>query len=281
MSTSTAAIKLKSAFRAVTADIDRGLLSAPHVPAKSWQSTTAPQPMPELLNYSFSLDLLGVETPKDLAFAIKPNLPWADQHFVLERISGHPVNPGETYKIWADGKSAANHLREGRQFDHSYAERYWPKYAGQTPNGRLDPVNPLTQPMTGYRFPVGDLDDLITVLKKDPLTRQAYLPIWFPEDLGAIVHNNARVPCTLGYHFIRREDQFHCVYPMRSCDYMRHFRDDVYLTARLQAHVLETLRSVDADEWGQVRTGTLTMHMTSLHCFASDLYSLTARARND
>ena len=27
----------------------------------------------------------------------RPNLPWADDHFELERVSGQPINPGKTW----------------------------------------------------------------------------------------------------------------------------------------------------------------------------------------
>jgi hypothetical protein len=274
---------LKAQFDAACAHIDCLMLKAPKIPAKSWQSVKAPQAMPEIFNFSLGLDLEGHISIENLQKAIKPNLPWAERHFLEERVSRHPKNPGETYKIWQDGKSAENHLRDGEQFDHSYAERYWPMYAGKSEGGILPDDRKGLKPNVGYRFWYGDLDDLVDVLLDDPLTRQAYLPIWFPEDLGAIVSAKARVPCTLGYHFIRRDDKLHVIYPMRSCDYVRHFRDDVYLTIRLLQWVLDELKRKDdlggPDGWQDVTLGTFTMHITSLHCFESDLYSIENRVK--
>jgi thymidylate synthase len=236
--------------------------------------------MVELFNRSFTLDLRAEQDLGVIAEAIKPNLPWADRHFVEERVSGEPINPGETWKIWPYARSAAAHLREGEnvpQYDHSYAERYWPKYAGTTPDGCLpsDGEFFMDKPaISGIRFPIGDLADLVAVLIDDPLTRQAYLPIFFPEDtMGARM--GKRVPCTLGYHFIRRPmgnfgDFLHIVYPMRSCDYVRHFRDDVYLTIRLLLWVLEQCKGLDPDNWEDVQPGTFRMHITSLHMFRQD-----------
>src|SRR6185369_12458389 len=117
--------------------------------------------------------------------------------------------------------------------------------------------------------------DVIELMLKDPLTRQAYLPIFFPEDTG--VGDGGRKPCTLGYQFIVRPDEhdeprLHVYYPMRSCDLLRHFRDDCYLTVRLALWMLEQLRerSDYQQSWAKTRLATLSMHMTSLHCFVGD-----------
>ena len=88
------------------------------------------------------------------------------------------------------------------------------------------------------------------------------------------------MPCTLGYHFIRRDDRLHCIYPMRSCDYIRHFRDDVYLTLRLQLSILQQLAHRKPEQWANTRMGTLTMHITSLHCFEIDVTNLGHNWRN-
>jgi thymidylate synthase len=254
-------------------------MSAPSVPVASWQSTKAPQAMPEVFKYSFTLDLAGEMDLKVYAEAFRPNLPWADDHFREERASGCPINPGRTWRTWPFARSADTHRREGAedpQFDHSYAERYWPRFAGLTKGGTFGPEEGTPdklQPRQGVRFRYGDLADLVEVLGKDPLTRQAYLPVWFPEDLGAAVEGK-RVPCTLGYHFIMRNGLFHCIYPMRSCDFIRHFRDDVYLTVRLQLWVLSMLRFRFPEAWAKVNVGTFTMHITSLHLFEQDRENL-------
>lgn len=215
----------------------------------------------ELLNYSIHFPL----TTEHLDYyreEIKPNLPWADDHFDLERVSGEPINPGHQWKNWPYSKSAAQHV--DKQFSHSYAERYWPKYAGKTIGGRIQYAKNI-EPLKGIRFEYGDLEDLVRLLIEDPLTRQAFLPIWFPEDLAAI-KSNQRVPCSLGYHFIIRNDQLHVVYYIRSCDYIRHFRDDVYLTIRLLFWIYERIKA----DHPYFTLGTFTMHITSFHMFVSD-----------
>jgi thymidylate synthase len=276
---------LTDQFKRLTDHLNKEFLDAPEVAAKKWQSADAPQPMVELFNRSFTLDLRGEEDLGTIADVIRPNLPWADRHFEEERVSGEPINPGETWKIWPYARSAAAHLREGEnvpQYDHSYAERYWPKYAGMTVDGRLpsddDEFLKLPLKARGIRFGVGDLSDLVQTLVDDPLTRQAYLPIFFPEDTAA-ARMGKRVPCTLGYHIIRRPmgnfgDFLHLVYPMRSCDYIRHFRDDVYLTIRLLLWVLHQCQNIDRETWGEVQPGTFRMHITSLHMFRQDRENL-------
>jgi thymidylate synthase len=268
---------LHTKFRALIATLDAKFYSAPLVHASAWQSIKAPQPMAELFNESFTLDMEN--SPSRCEKIFKPNLPWANQHFKTERVSGDPINPGTTWRIWPYSNSADTHRREGEedpQFDHSYAERYWPKFAGQTKGGILEETPEDSKVNMGIRFEYGDLNDLVDTLVSDPLTRQAYLPIWFPEDLGAIKVGK-RVPCSLGYHFIMRNGKLHLIYYIRSCDYVRHFRDDVYLTALLQIWVLEQLKLADPNNWTEVEIGTFTMHITSLHMFESDQKLLKKR----
>jgi hypothetical protein len=194
---------------------------------------------------------------------IKPNLPWADHHFEQERVSGQPINPGETWKEWPYALSADKFRRAGECFSHTYAERMWPKYAGVCPTDTVK-----DEPLRGIRYEYGDLNDVVTLLIREPLTRQAYLPIFFPEDTG-VVHRE-RVPCTLGYHFMRRNGELSIFYPIRSCDFVRHFRDDLYLTVRLLLWVLGELRERDLSAWGKVRPGIFSMWIGSLHCFIND-----------
>lgn len=258
-------------FSTIELELRQALKVAPVVKASRWQSVTAPQPMVELLNESFKWDLMGCESIGYFKEVIQPNLPWAENHFLKERVGGDPLNPGKEWRNWPYAQSADKHRREGDDpvFDHSYAERYWPKHANMTPGGILSTDHMPTR--EGIRFPYGDLDDLVTVLANEPTTRQAYLPVWFPEDLAAAAQMK-RVPCSLGYHFICRNDRLHMVYYLRSCDFVRHFRDDVYMSIRLLLWVLDQCRLANPSMgWDQVIPGTFTMHMTSLHCFESDV----------
>ena len=240
----------------------------------------------ELLHRSFQVPL-WVEDLSYLAKDIRPNLPWADDHF-KERVCGFPINPGVEWANWPYGKSAEKFLDENGRFNHNYMERYWPKFAGklgttETPEeamfnaqGRIE--NHGLDPHHGIYNEYGDLRDLIHQLNEDPTTRQAYLPIFFPEDTGGAY--GGRVPCSIGYHFILRHGFLHITYQLRSCDLVRHFRDDIYLTVRLLLWVLDELRKLDP-QWKQVSPGLFTMHITSLHMFKADYVPTFGSPRKD
>lgn len=269
-------------FETIIAKMLAGLRVAPLIHPPRWQSRDVSQ-LPhmathELLNHSFTLDL-PTENLNWHRAEIQPNLPWADDHFLKERVGGQPLNPGTEWANWPYAKSADTH-RNGA-FSHSYAERLWPRFANLTPGGELKHLTGEEPYRTGIRFEYGDLDDLVTILAKEPLTRQAYIPLWFPEDLEA-VKQGERVPCTLGYHFIMRNNKLHIVYYMRSCDFVRHLRDDVYMAVRLLLWVLQQCRLASPEnDWDRVTPGTLTMHMTSLHIFAADYKILFKEPTNE
>lgn len=244
------------------------LLTGKPVKTETWQGlSTEGRPEMEMIecrNVFLSCPIPS-DNLKDLANIIQPNVPWADHH-LNERLSGEPLNPPPSWRSWPWGHSAEKFL-EGGQFNHTYPERMWPKYAGKTSDGRLGDLSPNEPANRGIRHEYGDLDDVIRLLEEQPLTRQAFLPIWFPEDTG-VVHRD-RVPCTIGYHFMMRDDKLHLFYPIRSCDYTRHFRDDIYLALGLLVHVLRRLR-LRSDRWLNVKPGDFSMHMQSLHVFRND-----------
>ena len=209
----------------------------------------------EILNFNFSC--LVPSSIKELQLDIQPNLPWAEDHF-QERVGGEPLNPGEQYKNWPYYKKD-EFRTEGEQFTHTYMERFWA------------PAKP------GIRYAWGNLRDVAVLLQRDPFTRQAYLPVWFPEDTGA--SHGGRVPCTLGYHFLLRDNMLHMWYDIRSCDLLRHFQDDIYLACRLLIWMLAIL-AVSEDgstSWAGVVPGWLTMNAHSLHIFEADKPTLKYR----
>lgn len=259
--------------------------NAKKVHSKYWQgvdiSSKPEMATFEALNVSFSVDMNGYDR-QVAAEHIKPNLPWANDHFE-ERVCGQPINPGIQWKKWPYGQHAAKFLEEGK-FNHNYMERYWPKQAGMVPEATEtadqfltlrdeNRINPEAR-WAGIKYQYGDLNDVVDLLCQDPYTRQAYLPIFFPEDTGG---GAKRAPCTLGYHFIMREGQLHVVYYIRSCDMRRHFRDDVYLTHLLAEWVLTQCKAKD-ERWSAAVLGTFTMHITSLHVFANDWQAMFPNA---
>jgi len=248
------------------------------VKTERWQGVQANTDTLELLNVDLEVNLRGIESLDSWRQEIQPNLPWADDHF-QERVGGEPLNPGVQWENWPWGRSAARF--KGERFNHTYMERLWPKFARRTSNGAL-PLDANiherkypekdARPKQGTAWSLGDLQDLVELLVAEPHTRQAYIPLFFPEDTGR--SDGGRKVCTLGYQMIVRPDDHeieraHIWYPMRSCDLIRHFRDDCYLAVRLLLWVLERCRSRD-DWWQRVLPGTYSMHMTSLHVFKGD-----------
>lgn len=251
----------------------RNFLAANKVHTERWQGidiAKRPEMVSyELLNVTVACPLFG----EDLDYyrhQCEPNLPWADDHF-LERVSGKPLNPGETWKSWPWAASADKFRNDRERFNHTYMERYWPKYANELP-GTLG----ACVPRHGIRNAYGDMQSLVEMLAHEPLTRQAWIPIFFPEDTG--IGDGGRKPCTLGYQFIMRRDRLHVYYPLRSCDFVRHFNDDVYLTVRLLLWVLEQCRKLN-NAWRDILPGTYTMHCTSLHIFENDYRQLMENVR--
>ena len=222
------------------------------VKTERWQGILSPDDMFEYLFHSFRAEI--PTTTEELIKESSPNLPWADEH-LEERVGGFPLNPPPSHVNWPFAQRGNEKFGGNTKFSHTYPERIWPKFASDEPNSK----------MTGIRYEYGDLGDVIDLLQREPYTRQAFLPIWFPEDTGSV--HGERVPCTIGYHFIRRGDYLHAVYYIRSCDYIRHFKDDVYLACRKVQWILQKLKEKDYDNWKNVIPGYLSMHITSLHCF--------------
>jgi hypothetical protein len=255
------------------------LIDAPHVDTGHWQAL---KDVPQTQTRELRAVTLTYEIPRhrtELQAEVQPNLPWAENQF-QERVGGEPLNPGETYLDWPWYKgNVSTHQDRMEKFSHTYMERYWPRftgaYAAEPPDGGpgyggvfLQGGEPRGQ--KGIRYRYGDLNDVVKLLAREPYTRQAYLPVWFPEDTGA--HANQRVPCSLGYHFMLREKKLHCLYTIRSCDFLRHFRDDVYMTARLVQWMIEKAQLHHLKyEWDDVVPGDLTMVMHSLHVFEGDM----------
>lgn len=240
------------------------------VKSNLWQAKELKTPMWETLNVSLTAHLMSYDPP--LVDMVKPNLPWAEEHF-LERVGGEPLNPPPSHEAWAQGQPNNTEFLENGVFSHTYPERIWPKHAG-IPDW-MDSVLKIQRTHRGIRYEYGDLNDLINLMLKDPLTRQAYLPIWFPEDTGAV--HGERVPCTLGYQFIIRNGYFHIRYDIRSCDYFRHFRDDIYLAVKLGGYVRNQLALKSDDpsfHHNRLQMGTFTMNITSLHIFMPEVPKL-------
>lgn len=248
-------------MRAITAEellhtpgFDRGSVHA--------QKVTQPEMVTRELRYKS----LSLQVPQDwgkLMNLLQPNLPWAEDHF-QERIGKEPLNPPPSNEWWPYAQSGnADHKGVDQKFSHTYPERFWPRYANTN--------DAAINHNKGIRFYYGDLEDLVQILNQDPLSRQAYLPVWFPEDLNA-ARSGERVPCTLGYHMMADPSgRLNMHYMMRSCDFLRFMTDDLYMAARLLQYVSHRV---------EVAPGKLHTTVSSLHVFEGDVPRLQIMAKD-
>ena len=266
-------------FKAITAGLHYQLMEAVPVDTGHWQSL---KNVPHTATRELQNVVIETTIPQDrmdAALWVEPNLPWAEDHF-QERVGGEPTNPGSQYMNWPwyDPTWAAQ--GQERKFSHTYQERMWPRWANHR-------SRELQDQNVGIRYRYGDLQDLVNLLAREPTTRQAYLPIWFPEDTGA--HHKERVPCTLGYHFLLRGGLLHVTYFIRSCDFLRYLRDDVYMAMRLGQWILDKAEDTfyETNEWKIAGTpnpwltaemGILHMHIVSLHIFEGDMGKMRREA---
>lgn len=248
------------------------LLEAPVVHTGEWQSMDTGTSKAHATHELEDVSLVWDRIPSDIDSMFPAvDQSWADDHF-LERVSGIPHNPPPSHLSWPYAvRGNGDHTAAGR-FDHTYPERFWPRLARpdeltmEEPDGRR-----------GISFRYGDLSDVVDLLVRNPLTRQAYLPVWFPEDTGA--HHGQRVPCTLGYHFMQRKSRLTCRYYIRSCDVYRHLSNDVWLAAMLTKWIAQAVSDqTKGNTMGlHFRTGGLIMHISSLHAFVGDIPRIKAR----
>lgn len=218
--------------------------------------------------FSETLEVLHARVEVPIHDAVEPwlhmtgaSLPWAEDHF-KERVGGQPLNPPPSNEWWPYAVKGNEDFKADEKFSHTYPERFWPSDANR-PEGPYS-YEGLGSYNKGVRFPLGDYNDLILVLQANPFTRQAYLPVWFPEDLWAARYGE-RVPCTLGYHFLVRRGFIDVEYHIRSCDVVRHFRDDVYMAGRLAHDLIQKVPLKG------VQPGNLIMNIGSLHAFQPDV----------
>jgi len=163
----------------------------------------------------------------------KVNVDWLITE-LCERMNGlygkEPLNPGIAWKNNSDfwGKFIRNGV-----FSYSYAERM--------------------QEQLPY---------IIRELKEKPNTRQAVLTMYDKHNDMLHWGGRDRVPCSLTYQFMLREDKLVLIYNQRSCDFVKFFPSDVWLTVGMLLHVANAIEK---------EPGQFIHFLGSLHAFAGDL----------
>ena len=201
----------------------------------------------EVLNYSYCLLSLGHEeylfngTQTDIESTKK----WAIAEF-NERVDPRGLNPGEAWKI---RKEIWEEFLVNGKFDYAYGERL-----NFCPGGESEDVK-------------GNLQRVINELLRNPDTRQGIIPVWDLEKDVAYIGGRKRVPCSMYYQVIIRNQQVHLIYNQRSADVVTHFGNDVWLAWQLKEYIRGVLRSKGLKE---LKQGYLYHNIASLHSYRKD-----------
>ena len=162
----------------------------------------------------------------------KINIEWLTAE-LAERcwgLLGSELNPGTAWKF---NKEFWGQFIRNEVFSYSYAERY--------------------QEQLPY---------IIRELQNKPNTRQAVMTMYDKHQDMMHWGGRDRVPCSLTYQFLLREDKLVLIYNQRSCDFVKFFPSDVWLTVGLLLYVAERIGK---------EPGQFIHFLGSLHAFAGDL----------
>ena len=181
----------------------------------------------ELVNYSFCIT--NVDNTEQFATDVKCTKDWCDEEF-NERISNDFINPGNAWKqrekIWSEYL-----IKNNNKFSYTYNNRI-----------RTQLINVLTE------------------FRKHPNTRQGIISIY---DISKDSDNigTDRIPCSIYYQLLFRDNKLNIIYNMRSCDYNLHFKNDMYLAIKLLNYCANELN---------LEVGHFYMNIGSLHIYKYD-----------
>jgi len=187
----------------------------------------------ELTGYDYMLTDFDDKNLEDMVkYNGKINTAWLynENQERLYGLAGESLNPGLAWR--SNSEFWGKFIRNG-VFSYSYAERM--------------------QEQLPY---------VIRELQNKPNTRQAVMTMYDKHNDMLHWGGRDRVPCSLTYQFLLREDKLVLIYNQRSCDFVKFFSSDVWLTTLLLKHV--------ASKIGK-EPGQFIHFLGSLHAFAGDL----------
>ena len=228
-------------------EMDRELkVSGITVPVKHYQNkqlTGENQNTKELIGVNFVISKPSLGKKDMLKFLFKDEADniekYCEQEF-LDRINREGLNPGNSYKIRLDLWQALMSKKDGDKFDYTYSER----------------INYCHQ-----------LDNAIAALKDDIHSRRAMIMIFRPEDTLDSSGFSTRIPCSIDYQFLIRNNKLIIIYSIRSNDYFKHFAIDIWLANALQEYMVEQLKDV----YPNLKVGSLNYYCGSFHAYNEDL----------
>ena len=228
-------------------EMDRELkVSGITVPVKHYQNKELVgenQNTKELIGVNFVISKPSLRKKDMLQFLFKDEADniekYCEQEF-LDRINREGLNPGNSYKIRLDLWQSLMSKKDGEKFDYTYSER----------------INYCHQ-----------LDNAIAALKDDIHSRRAMIMIFKPEDTTESSGFATRIPCSIDYQFLIRNNKLMVLYHIRSNDYFKHFAIDIWLANALQEYIVEQLK----DTYPNLKVGSLNYYCGSFHAYNEDL----------
>lgn len=229
-------------------EMDRELkVSGITVPVKHYQNkelTGENMNTKELLGVNFVISKPSMRKKEMLQFIFKNEADNIEQYCeqeLLDRINREGLNPGNSYKIRLDLWQSLMSKKDGEKFDYTYSERI---------NGK---------------FP--QLDNAIAALKDDEHSRRAMVMIFNPEDTCESSGFATRIPCSISYQFLIRNNKLMVIYYIRSNDYFKHFAIDIWLANAMQEYIVSQLK----DTYPNLKVGSLNYYCGSFHAYNEDL----------
>lgn len=193
----------------------------------------------ELMGVSFTISKPLQKRKEMLDFLFKDQSDRIENYCIQEfkdRISKVPLNPGNSYLIRKDMWQKFMVDNE-QKFDYTYSERMYDK-----------------------------LETIVKVLNEDRHSRQAILQIFNPEDLFK-AGGDTRIPCSLDFQFLIRNNRLYLIYHMRSNDYFGHHAIDIWLASELIQYMVNQLKEI----YPTIKTGSLIYFCGSFHAYKWDL----------
>jgi len=192
-----------------------------------FQVTKPVEDMDELLKFYHDSPGLSEELAQFYAEGL--DLRWAQEEF-KDRVAEVYLNPGTSWEIRSD--TWKEFMHDGK-FAYTYNQRI-----------RMQ------------------LSIILEELKNHPGTRQAIIEVHNGiMDINSM-GGKSRVPCSMHYQILIRNEKVDLIYIMRSSDFLTHFGYDNWLAIRLQKHIANQLNR---------EVGRYTYVSGSLHAYYKDM----------
>lgn len=224
-------------------EIDRDLkVCGITVPVKHYQNKKLKgkdQNTKELMGVSFTISKPLQKRKEMLDFMFKEDADRIEEYCQQEhfdRTCGNALNPGNSYKIRKD--MWQKFIETGDKFSYTYSERMYWQY-----------------------------ENVLKALKEDKHSRQAIIQIFQANIDNKKFGGDTRIPCSVDYQIMIRNDRVYLIYHIRSNDYFGHMPIDIWLAAELIEWIKNKLKYI----YPELKTGSLIYFAGSLHAYNWDL----------